>query len=402
MSNNMSDGQKPVIFLLHGIMSRGIWCDEAAVPLQNAGFTVRKLDYGNFSPFQLASKKARNAKIKWLHDRLYPEQLATQSTATPSIIAHSFGTYMIANMIKQFDDKETFDKVIFCGSIVNQDFDWGKLCRKGVVNKVLNQFGGLDFWARIVSEVVRDAGAAGYAGFNDDADGRVLQQGKKHFKHGDYFYARNYADNWVTFLKDGDLEPSDHRPAPLPLTRTILATTLFTTAIIAGTYAATVTSKPVTAVVPPPPPPPQALSEAERIEVVQKTLMTPLFNDRRRALFLVREDAAVIPIHHREDDMTGLSLSTFPPEFENEIEKVIYESEGFATPESEHKCEDSPDSRAGARVSSSAADHFKVSWEGRNVKQSVVAHIFLKKPDKFNANEYTIAFSMNGIKFPKN
>src|SRR5262249_5972545 len=151
-----------------------------------------------FTARDLLSKSSRRMKVDWLH-RQYENVCKRTGNWRPSIVAHSFGTYMIARAIRIYGLK--FDRVIFCGAIVRLSYPraWATASEK--VGAVLNDFGRQDFWAWVAGFVVEDAGGSGYRGFTDDAKGQVVQIEHKEFRHGDYFFLTNYRESWIPFLQ---------------------------------------------------------------------------------------------------------------------------------------------------------------------------------------------------------
>lgn len=188
----------PVVLSLHGMKSRGAWQKKVVPALNDAGFKVAPLDYGNFLAFQLLQKRAREKKIAWLLDE-YTYQCQLRSTDRPSIIAHSFGTYLVAQLLAKYPEIK-FDRVIFCGSIVRRDFPWKGYLATGQVNAILNQYGRNDIWARIVRWFVPETGDSGSNGFTERVQG-LTQQLRARFKHSDYFFDLNYRNNWIPFLQ---------------------------------------------------------------------------------------------------------------------------------------------------------------------------------------------------------
>jgi hypothetical protein len=67
----------------------------------------------------------------------------------PRIIAHSFGTYLVARAL-ELNPELKFDRVIFCGSIVRRDYPWSRIIAAGQVGRVLNDYGDRDMWADVV------------------------------------------------------------------------------------------------------------------------------------------------------------------------------------------------------------------------------------------------------------
>jgi hypothetical protein len=187
-----------MVFSLHGIRTRGKWQKDVVPLLAQAGFTPVPLDYGPFLAFQLLRKRSREKKIDWFRDE-YTRQCARLGCDRPSIIAHSLGSYLVAEALEKYASIK-IDRAILCGSIVRRQFPWKKLFASGQVRAVLNQYGGNDFWARVVEWVVSDAGQSGLRGF-DDQNEFLDQQTHAKFGHSDYFYDLNYKENWIPFLQ---------------------------------------------------------------------------------------------------------------------------------------------------------------------------------------------------------
>jgi pimeloyl-ACP methyl ester carboxylesterase len=68
----------------------------------------------------------------------------------PSILAHSYGTYIAAHAMLKYPQIK-FDRMILCGAILRPEFPWDKVAANGQVRAVLNQYGGQDFWAWAVA-----------------------------------------------------------------------------------------------------------------------------------------------------------------------------------------------------------------------------------------------------------
>jgi pimeloyl-ACP methyl ester carboxylesterase len=190
--------RKPVVMILHGIKTVAPWMDDVARELADAGFHAETLDYDVFSARHLLWHGSRRKKVDWLM-REYEMVCSRNDNCIPSIIAHSFGTYLVARVIRIY--RLRFDRIIFCGAIVAQDYPWKTFIDNGLVVRVLNDYGKQDFWARIVAWVVSDAGQSGYAGFKDTDSGKVVQIEHPGFRHSDFFFTTNYQNSWIPFLR---------------------------------------------------------------------------------------------------------------------------------------------------------------------------------------------------------
>src|SRR5882724_11944582 len=117
-----------LVMLVHGINTRALWMSEVKPALEEAGFAVGQTSFGHFSilrflsPFRSARSRATDRVVVDIRTAReahkidtgrYPEKL--------SVISHSFGTYVIAKILLEVPDLE-WDRVIFCGSVVREDF----------------------------------------------------------------------------------------------------------------------------------------------------------------------------------------------------------------------------------------------------------------------------------------
>ncbi len=190
--------QRPFVMIIHGIETLAPWMDGLIHELEAAGFEAARLDYDKFGFFGLLLPWKRRKKIDWFL-RTYEEAKRRSGGRRPSIIAHNFGTYLVAESIKTYGIP--FERIILCGSIVARDFPWDQILDKGLAVAVMNDFGKQDFPVWIAEWVVQDAGAAGKYGFENTAGGRVVQIEHERFRHSDYFFKQNYKDSWIPFLK---------------------------------------------------------------------------------------------------------------------------------------------------------------------------------------------------------
>jgi hypothetical protein len=197
-----------LVISLHGIRTRGAWQKTVNSDLQRNGFRHELFDYGHFGVLQLVLPWRRARKIVWFRDEY--ERRIRETGLVPSVIAHSFGTYIVAKAMEKYEEVR-FDRVIFCGSIVRRDYAWDSIVRRGQVRAVLNEYGGKDFWVKLAGWFVGDVGRSGALGFECSVP-TVYQRRRLLFRHSDYFYPLNYRENWIPFLR-GD-SPSEQSSEP--------------------------------------------------------------------------------------------------------------------------------------------------------------------------------------------
>lgn len=210
---------KRVVISLHGMNSRGEWQKSLAAVLAKHDFLPFMLDYGSFGTRTLGWRAFADRltpgpfvhdKVNWLLD-CYTRICNSEKVRRPSVIAHSFGTYIVARTLETYP-QVTFNKVIFCGSVVTPDYDWPTLIDvRHQVNSIRNDMGGLDMWARIAKGFGKVLGPgfgdSGRTGFTR-ADPSVNRDFRK-YGHSDFFHRLHFEDEWIPYLKEIRIAESD-------------------------------------------------------------------------------------------------------------------------------------------------------------------------------------------------
>jgi serine/threonine-protein kinase len=115
----------------------------------------------------------------------------------PSIVAHSFGTYILGNALLRYPYLR-FNKVILCGSILPRDFPWDGLIKRGQVQAVRNEYGVEDVWVRWVARFIAETGPSGTMGFTREHE--RLEQIRLSYNHSEYFEKGHMREYWMPFL----------------------------------------------------------------------------------------------------------------------------------------------------------------------------------------------------------
>ena len=198
-----------VIFPLHGIRTLAAWQRGLSDLVDRYGWTCRldQWSYGRFSLLAFLTPWTREAKLRWLRrqydSEIHNSRLDIERGQIPSVVAHSFGTYILGYALLRFDFIR-FNKVILCGSILPRDFPWDKLIERGQVQAVRNEFGVRDPWVKRVRCLVRGTGASGASRFTCNHE--RLEQEEFEYDHGDYFGLDHMEDRWIPFLEKPFLE----------------------------------------------------------------------------------------------------------------------------------------------------------------------------------------------------
>ena len=199
---NVSGSQdRHVVILIHGIRDRALWQSDVFNVLEANGFDPRNTNYGRFGliRFLMPVPFFRNWAIREVTkqiDAVYPGH----PNAHVSIIAHSFGTYVFARILREAP-RLRIHRVIFCGSVLKYNFPFEQFANRFTA-PILNEVGTRDIWPAMAESVTWGYGAAGTFGFI-----RPLIRDRWHdrAKHG-YFLTPNFCqDFWVPFLSNGTI-----------------------------------------------------------------------------------------------------------------------------------------------------------------------------------------------------
>jgi hypothetical protein len=111
-----------VVVSLHGIRTIGAWQKILADVIDPEWrCPLRDWNFGVFSFFRFLLPWQRKTKLRWFrstyNNLLRDRDLQVSTENPPSIVAHSFGTYILGYALLRFPYIR-FDKIILCGSIL--------------------------------------------------------------------------------------------------------------------------------------------------------------------------------------------------------------------------------------------------------------------------------------------
>jgi TIGR02594 family protein len=199
-----------VVLLVHGIRDHALWQNAVRRKLEDAGFIVEATNYGRFNLLQFLVPipffRRRAIESVWRQIRIVRQ---SNPDALISVIAHSFGTYIVANIIRnEFDVK--FHRVIFCGSVVPFEFPFEQASDR-FGHPIVNEVGTADVWPAMAQSVTWGYGSAGSFGFR-----RPLLRDRWHKDaHHGYFLQGDFCTQyWIPFLRDDKLIHAADDPAP--------------------------------------------------------------------------------------------------------------------------------------------------------------------------------------------
>jgi len=205
---------KKVIFVMHGIRDFGEWTSDAKKALlieadrKKTKAHIITSGYGYFSMggFLLFGERQKN--VRWFVDR-YTQAKALYPKAAIEYLAHSNGTYLLASALRDYRSIDV-DRVVFAGSVVRRDFDWGTLLQAQRVRSVRNYVATADWVVGFFPyfyELLNysDIGGAGLLGFTS---GDVNQIRYVPGQHGAAIGPQNLGELAAFLIGPGDTPPS--------------------------------------------------------------------------------------------------------------------------------------------------------------------------------------------------
>lgn len=165
-----------VVFVIHGIRDLGFWTEKISnrikqkASIKNRKFFTIHSSYGYFPMLSFLRPNEREEKVQWFVDQ-YTFAKANYPDANFHFVGHSHGTYLLARALEKYDAIK-FKNVVFAGSVVQQDYDWGTRLQNDDVGRVLNFTATFDWvvaWFPNAIEMLnwQDLGSAGHDGFNN-------------------------------------------------------------------------------------------------------------------------------------------------------------------------------------------------------------------------------------------
>jgi len=193
-----------VLVSIHGLLSDASWNAEIAPIASSQNWVFAPFLYNDINKPGLLIDKAKTKEVierfrNWIYDiqSRYPYNI--------SVIAHSFGTYILAKYISGFGDflPIRLNAAILTGSIINSDLDWGS--HRGIrISRILNEIAPNDQWVRHMPKlkwIYSDSlyGNSGVVGFNKPND-ILTQSSNEIFDHNNVIKRDVIERHWMPFL----------------------------------------------------------------------------------------------------------------------------------------------------------------------------------------------------------
>ncbi|MES1983239.1 MAG: hypothetical protein V4443_12300 [Pseudomonadota bacterium] len=203
--------RKQIVVLIHGILSHGVWQERLVHMFAEADIEAHAIGFGYLDILTFWSPVfTRKSSIKRVLRELRNLR-AANPTADISVVAHSYGTYIISRILGEEMDIK-IHRLQLCGSILPQDYRWDKALA-GVTGTVVNDVGTDDIWPVMAKLASWGYGVSGTFGFKTI---RVIDRFHP-CSHNDFFKEEHVKAYWLPFLIYGQVVRSkwtQERPDP--------------------------------------------------------------------------------------------------------------------------------------------------------------------------------------------
>jgi len=194
-----------MVLFVHGILSTGFWMNTMRPLFEAEGLIAKPIGFHVFDLFRFLFGFRRPAIDKV--SRQIKNMISANPHAELTIIAHSFGTYVVSRILEEdFGIKLT--RLILCGGIVPRNYRWDKVARFNSQNAagnvdIVNEFSSADRWPILARHSTYGYGDVGTIGCQD-----IHVRDRRHYiPHSGYLKASFAQDHWIPFFN----------PAPRPL-----------------------------------------------------------------------------------------------------------------------------------------------------------------------------------------
>jgi hypothetical protein len=203
----VTEDRSQVIVLVHGIRDYALWQDKIRKVLSEH-FVVESTNYGRFDLFRflIPIRYFRQRAIESVWNQIRDIRLQYPNSRI-SFIAHSFGTYIVANVLSSEFDFHAF-RVVFCGSVVKYSYPFEQVADR-FMSPIINEVGAKDIWPAMAESVTWGYGSAGTYGFRRP---RVRDRWHSGAGHGYFLNPEFCRQFWIPFFKDGTIVGGAENP----------------------------------------------------------------------------------------------------------------------------------------------------------------------------------------------
>lgn len=200
--------KKGILVSIHGLYSHGKWNQEISPIASSQNWIFAPYTYETNKPDLLFRPAKRSEIVDNFRDWIY--DLQGRYEGRISIIAHSFGSFIIGSYLEGFIEDDAppvaFNSILLTGSILNTEFDWEKF-RGFSIGSVYNTVAPNDEYVKYMPEsdlkkyigMSNIFGTSGVHGFSNKTP--ILTQNKYEIlNHNNSFKRDMIESKWMPFL----------------------------------------------------------------------------------------------------------------------------------------------------------------------------------------------------------
>ena len=197
-----------VVMLVHGINDFATWSKMIQTTFnEESDVVVLPTGYGFYPVWKFLSPPIIRGVFVWFAKREVVKQYRSvkdqYEDAKISVIAHSFGTYLVTQALLKNKDLR-FHRVILCGSVVSRNFKWeliaDQIGAKPTNQYLVNDCGNGDHWPMMGRKV---GWGYGDIGTNGASNAAYVTDRYHNGNHGLFLKNRFVKEYWVPFIADG-------------------------------------------------------------------------------------------------------------------------------------------------------------------------------------------------------
>lgn len=211
MTDDVAGTRGQIVHLIHGIRTYAGWQERVISILESVnGTKVFATRYGKFDlmSFLLPGPTRRPPIRKTLTDLIHTLKLAEKAGSSLTIIAHSYGTHAIHEILSQHPSIE-IDNLILCGAIKGSECNWLGIKKANVRGTLINDYGTKDVWPVAAASFTWGYGKGGTYGI-----GQPFIDRRHPLKHSDFFDDNFVKKFWLPFFQTGQIVPADYEANP--------------------------------------------------------------------------------------------------------------------------------------------------------------------------------------------
>ncbi len=196
------------VVLIHGIRTQAEWQQRAKVILEQANNEIvvypTRYEFFDIIRFLLPLGWIRRRPVDRIASLIRDVQ-KKQHIKNVSVIAHSFGSFIISKILEDHTDIE-FHRVILCGAVMEDGFKWERYSdriggKEEIEYAVVNDCGMRDIWPVFAKSVTWGYGSSGRFGFGHPRVADRYHNGR----HSDFFNENFVKKFWAPFLTSSEI-----------------------------------------------------------------------------------------------------------------------------------------------------------------------------------------------------